>query len=221
MTAQLREAAQELLSALDQAEEGADPPTFSPGYGNGQGVECGYRIAAARKSLAALSHPVSSPPNTLTATAPQRVWLQINPDGVGNGVYPYPADHDGVTWCWHSIGGDEVEYVRADLAAQPVSAPAAEQAEPVAWTWPGAMRRQFTDSKHLADLWRKDGLDVKELYTHAQPAREPMTRSECLSIAERYSTKNWTDDYLALIEAVIADVQSHHGITAQAGEKQA
>lgn len=56
-----------------------------------------------------------------TETAPKRIWLQVNPDaredaetgGVEGDDEPFP-DGD-VTWCWHSIGGLEVEYVRADL----------------------------------------------------------------------------------------------------------
>ena len=47
--------------------------------------------------------------------APERIWLQINADGSPEDT-GYPSDHEGVTWCWHSIGGQEVEYVRADLA---------------------------------------------------------------------------------------------------------
>jgi hypothetical protein len=48
--------------------------------------------------------------------APERIWLQVNPEGDASDT-GYPADHEGVTWCWHSIGGQEVEYVRADRAA--------------------------------------------------------------------------------------------------------
>lgn len=56
-----------------------------------------------------------------TETAPKRVWLQVNPDAredaetgrVEGDDEPFPGRD--VTWCWHSIGGLEVEYVRADL----------------------------------------------------------------------------------------------------------
>lgn len=72
-----------------------------------------------------------------TETAPKRVWLQVNPDaredaetgGVVGDDEPFP-DGD-VTWCWHSIGGLEVEYVRADLvrAAMPMNADDPEDPE--------------------------------------------------------------------------------------------
>ena len=65
-----------------------------------------------------------------TETAPKRVWLQVNPEamldeetgGVEGDDEPFPQEE--VTWCWHSIGGLEVEYVRADLvrAAMPINA---------------------------------------------------------------------------------------------------
>ena len=63
-----------------------------------------------------------------TATAPKHIWLQVNPnacvddDGtVEDQDEPFPGEE--VTWCWESIGGLEVEYVRADLvrAAMPVN----------------------------------------------------------------------------------------------------
>jgi hypothetical protein len=58
-----------------------------------------------------------------TKTAPKRIWLQVNPDAwaddddnVEDQDEPFPAED--VTWCPHSIGGLEVEYVRADLVQQ-------------------------------------------------------------------------------------------------------
>ena len=65
-----------------------------------------------------------------TETAPKRVWLQVNPEamldeetgGFDGDDKPFPQEE--VTWCWHSLGGLEVEYVRADLvrAAMPINA---------------------------------------------------------------------------------------------------
>lgn len=52
--------------------------------------------------------------DALTPSAPERIWLQINPED-DDRRWPYPADHDSVSWCWESIGGAEVEYVRSDL----------------------------------------------------------------------------------------------------------
>lgn len=50
----------------------------------------------------------------LTPTAPRRIWLQID-SGDSDRSQPYPDDYDGISWCWESIGGAEVDYVRADL----------------------------------------------------------------------------------------------------------
>lgn len=56
--------------------------------------------------------------DTLTKTAPERIWLQV--DIGASGDYrdePFPSDIDGVTWHNEELGGLEVEYVRADIAA--------------------------------------------------------------------------------------------------------
>ena len=57
-------------------------------------------------------------PGELDRTAPERIWLQID-IGAGKDYRdePFPTDIDGVTWHNESIGGLEVQYVRADLAA--------------------------------------------------------------------------------------------------------
>lgn len=56
----------------------------------------------------------------LTPSSPERIWLQINAEDFDRSQ-PYPDDHDGITWCWASIGGAEVDYIRSDLvrAAMP------------------------------------------------------------------------------------------------------
>jgi hypothetical protein len=52
----------------------------------------------------------------LDRTAPERIWLQINPDGCASERdEPFPYGEE-VTWCQDSVGGLQVEYVRADLA---------------------------------------------------------------------------------------------------------
>ena len=59
--------------------------------------------------------------DALTPTAPRRIWLQINVNEHADARdQPFPADHDGVSWCDASVGGPEVEYVRADLVATKV-----------------------------------------------------------------------------------------------------
>ena len=61
--------------------------------------------------------------DVLTETAPKRIWLQVDPDAPEEDrsePCPDPMQSE-LTWCWHRIGGQEVEYVRADLvrAAMP------------------------------------------------------------------------------------------------------
>lgn len=55
--------------------------------------------------------------DTLTETAPERVWLQVD-IGASNDYrdVPFPADIDGVPWHDEELGGLEVGYVRADVA---------------------------------------------------------------------------------------------------------
>lgn len=58
--------------------------------------------------------------NTTTKTAPERIWLQvdcdatISADGAIDGQ-DEPFSDDGVSWCSISVGGLEIEYIRADL----------------------------------------------------------------------------------------------------------
>lgn len=54
----------------------------------------------------------------LDASMPPMIWLQIDTagDNEADRDEPMPEDAlDNVTWCRDSIGGVEVEYVRADL----------------------------------------------------------------------------------------------------------
>ena len=54
--------------------------------------------------------------DTLTTTAPERIWLQVDTSADQHDrSEPFPDDYEGVTWEAESIGGQEVEYVRADL----------------------------------------------------------------------------------------------------------
>ena len=55
--------------------------------------------------------------DTMTETAPERIWLQVDPCGNPDDrsePCPDPSDVD-LTWCWTQVGGQEIEYVRADL----------------------------------------------------------------------------------------------------------
>ena len=43
--------------------------------------------------------------------APERIWLQVDPDGLCPGEWD---SLDGATWCADKINDNDVEYVRAD-----------------------------------------------------------------------------------------------------------
>lgn len=71
--------------------------------------------------------------DTMTETAPERIWLQVDPNGDPDDrdePCPDPSDVE-LTWCWTQVGGQEVEYVRADLvrAAMPTNADDPEDPE--------------------------------------------------------------------------------------------
>jgi hypothetical protein len=65
-------------------------------------------------------------PGEIDRTAPERIWLQLDTDGDNQQRDESWTGRDGVTWCDESIGGLEIQYVRADLAT---SALAGEKAE--------------------------------------------------------------------------------------------
>jgi hypothetical protein len=44
-------------------------------------------------------------------SAPKKIYLQIGEDAES-----YPADHEGVSWCWDKINSSDIRYVRVDLA---------------------------------------------------------------------------------------------------------
>lgn len=46
---------------------------------------------------------------------PEKIWLVVNPDGSTDDE-GYPLD--GVTWSDAPIGGEQYEYVRADLVKE-------------------------------------------------------------------------------------------------------
>jgi hypothetical protein len=62
-------------------------------------------------------------PGELDRTAPARVWLQIDTNGDNNDRNEQWPGYDNVTWHEGSIGGLEIQYVRADLAAPVATAP--------------------------------------------------------------------------------------------------
>jgi hypothetical protein len=59
----------------------------------------------------------------LDRTAPERIWLQIDTsDSNSNRDMPWPGDDD-VTWASDSIGGLEVQYIRADILRAELTRP--------------------------------------------------------------------------------------------------
>jgi hypothetical protein len=68
-------------------------------------------------------------------TAPPRVWLQVDTNGdPSDRSDPIPRDAWGeLTWCYESIGGQEVVYVREDIARRPQHPQNVEGAEALAW----------------------------------------------------------------------------------------
>lgn len=58
--------------------------------------------------------------NTVTTTAPTRIWLQVSDDR-SDADLEFPDPTEDLTWCQDSVLACEVEYVRADLvrAAMP------------------------------------------------------------------------------------------------------
>lgn len=62
-----------------------------------------------------------------------------------------------------------------------------------------------TEADDIVAIWRAA--------LAAQPTRVAMDSMKRLEIAERYSTRNFTDHYMPLIDLIVADVERHHGIT--------
>jgi len=54
-------------------------------------------------------------PGELDKTAPEIIWLQIDTSESNKERDELWPGDDGVTWCSESIGGIEIQYVRADL----------------------------------------------------------------------------------------------------------
>jgi hypothetical protein len=63
--------------------------------------------------------PAEVRPDNVTPNAPERIWLQVDATGdAEDRSEPLsPDDWDELTWCAESVGGVEVEYVRADKFA--------------------------------------------------------------------------------------------------------
>ena len=73
---------------------------------------------AANASIAAIREMSAEAVAALDASAPERIWLQVDTDGDNDDrSEPIPRESwDELTWHYEPIGGQEVEYVRVDLA---------------------------------------------------------------------------------------------------------
>ncbi len=63
---------------------------------------------------------MNNPPasvDTVSATAPERIWLQVSDESIDCEL-EFPVRHDDITWCQDSTLECEVEYIRADLAQE-------------------------------------------------------------------------------------------------------
>lgn len=126
--------------------------------------------AGAELVSAVASALASEPVPEAVRTAPERIWLQISDD---ESDLDEPIDditNAGLTWCWHSIGGAEVEYVRADLAAPPALPPEAREAMRMAAdaldeattyvespSWSPSMARECRAALNALRPWLREG----------------------------------------------------------------
>jgi len=77
-------------------------------------------------------------PGELDKTAPEIIWLQIDTSESNKERDELWPGDDGVTWCSESIGGLEIQYVRAELytdMAKRLEAADALLREAVEWNW--------------------------------------------------------------------------------------
>ena len=113
----------------------------------------------------------------MDASAPERIWLQVDTDG-DNDDRSEPISReswDELTWHYEPIGGQEVEYVRADLS---IAAVREIKGEPVAWS----RTRDICDDRgypigtdETEIRWQLDrpGDDWFPLYAHPMPSPAP------------------------------------------------
>lgn len=113
-------------------------------------------------------------PGKLDETSPVRVWLQIDTTGNNDERNEEWPGSEHVTWQDESIGGLEIQYIRADLAATPPAPQRLAQGEekPVAW-WNGIREDKLERSPYGPSIrWgadaENDGHDIP-LYAGMNP----------------------------------------------------
>lgn len=102
-----------VVDALRNIAEG----NLGDGPGQANYARIRETVAAALRAQPAGGGELDYTPGLLDSTAPPRIWLQVDTSASNDERdEAFPADIDGVTWQDESIGGLEVQYVRADLA---------------------------------------------------------------------------------------------------------
>ena len=147
--------------------------------------------------------------NTVTRTAPARIWLQVS-DEAGDLGEPFPAALDSaVTWCQDSVMGCEVEYVRADVAS------GYQAQEPVAWLSHCPSSREHdvrSEGATVAAGWTAPFPVYAEpvspttpLVADAQPVRNisasDRLHSLCDAIAEAHDGSEWSREEWQRLDA--------------------
>lgn len=148
---------------------------------------------AANASIAAIREMSAEAVAALDASAPERIWLQVDTDGDNDDrSEPIPRESwDELTWHYEPIGGQEVEYVRVDLAHPAPKLPDAWQPIETApslcriligggtVSWDGSPEREFSGvclAEFSEDGWRSSFGTDDFLYhkpTHWQPLPPP------------------------------------------------
>ena len=92
-------------------------------------------------------------PGELDKTAPEIIWLQIDTLASNDDRDELWPGDDGVSWCSESIGGLEVQYVRADIYRE-----AAKRLAALEQAMGEVDGRWFTNQKDLL-IWLKHRAD--------------------------------------------------------------
>lgn len=105
--------------------------------------------AAAQRTATAQQEAVAVGPMDLSA--PAKIWLQVDPNGDEDDRSEPIKYVDEMTWCAESVGGQEIAYIRADLAAPPAAPGVPEgwklvPVEPTDLMFKAALRLQGEDA---------------------------------------------------------------------------
>lgn len=145
--------------------------------------------------------------------APERIWLQINPEGDASDT-GYPADHEGVTWCWHSIGGQEVEYVRSARAALSARKPLTcgdLNPDRIFGLADVHADESQEDGRRIFDRDGLVGFAMDAARIGAYPATAPLTKAQIKDLAQDEELLLICDG-LDSLEDIVSVIERAHGI---------